>query len=397
MPSSTVPIPVPSDGTDAPHSAISTITALRCVAESFDAVMGSLQESIDRESERLDQLSERSERCRDTLRRQRATDTHNGAEGKPLVVRLPREYQRAVSGVRVAPTAAVEEEEEAVAASTGYKSAIAAARDASNEAVRRVLRRDYELDDGEARMSDLWLDRPRAFDVGAACRSALRSHAVPSLGHQRPQPDGMQYYKGALEGGGGGSQSGAMGRSASSTMGGLAASGGSSASPSEWDGAASVRTGVSLSTRATNAAAGATASDRRRQRQLQSLARKKSAGTTGSGAGGAGGEDQGGGASINRQEALTGSRPYLCEILHDAYGAGDGGAGTIFPAPRAVSELRIFNSGQPAYGKSYSVTASQGAKMESERKHLPAKDSTQLASPETTPRMKGAASSNMVR
>lgn len=386
-----IPIPVPTDGTDAPHSTISAVTALRCVAESFDAVMDSLQASIDAESGRLDQLSDRAGRCRDSLRRRRAAEASDEGEG-PLLVRLPKDYKRAIVGADASSSA--EDDEEAATTASRYTSAIAAARDASNESVRRVLRRDYELDDGGARMSDLWLDKPRAFDVGASCRSALRTHAVPSLAHQRPLSDGIDFYK---EGGVGGSQSGVVGRSASSTAMGLTASGASSGSPSEWDGAASVRTGVSLSTRATNAAAGATASDRRRQRQLQSLARKRSAGTTGDGAAGTGGEDGAGVASTNRQQALSGSRPYLCEILHDAYGAGefppDGDAGTIFPAPRAIGELRVFHSSQPAYGSAARLVSPQAAKVEADVKASAAKvGDRKLSSGGSTPKTKGSLS-----
>jgi hypothetical protein len=69
-----------------------------------------------------------------------------------------------------------------------------------------------------------------------------------------------------------------------------------------------------------------------------------------------------------RQQAISGSYPYLCEVLHDSYGIGsdppqglvdcsgftsrrtrEGGA-EFYPPPSSVADLVVFNTSRESYG-----------------------------------------------
>jgi len=63
------------------------------------------------------------------------------------------------------------------------------ARRASNAAIERVLLEDQEKDDGEAIPSDVWLDRGSAFDEMGVCRRAAEIHRVPTIVHKLAPED----------------------------------------------------------------------------------------------------------------------------------------------------------------------------------------------------------------
>ena len=134
----------------------------------------------------------------------------------------------------------------------------------------------------------------------------------------------------------------------------------------EYDDAASVRTGMTgltLSSRITTTTIGADGSnvggavERRRQRQQAQLERRRrqrrreqQAASAASAAGGSAGGEQGGKAAASaaaqaavedifdrasavRQQVLSGSLPYLADVLHDAYGCENESR------PKTVEEL----------------------------------------------------------
>ena len=345
MAPSVITIPAPTDNYDHPHSILATVTSLRCLSNSFDATMDSLLESIEKQFRRLESLEGRVHRCRELTARA-------GEEGKELRVTLPSSYERAISGPAINEVNRGGRTSSSSRASSAHGNgeeeitAVAAARKASDSAIRRALRRDGELDDGLARPSDLWLEAPTpGFDEASACRSALRMHAVPDLRRARLR-DELDYYRDVLEGGGKGSmkESGSSGALGGGEGLGDGSSGGS-------DDIGSVRTGVSLSSHALSViGGGVTASDRRRQRRVnRELARRRRNHLDGGVIGApSASDDFASGASSSRQQAASGSLPYLCELLHDAYGVGEapptGEDGTVFPEMRFINEAVVFNT-----------------------------------------------------
>jgi hypothetical protein len=72
-----------------------------------------------------------------------------------------------------------------------------------------------------------------------------------------------------------------------------------------------------------------------------------------------------------RQQSISGSHPYLCEVLHDSYGIGldppkglvdcsgfsargtRGGGTEFYPPPSSVADLMVFNTSRESYGLAY--------------------------------------------
>jgi hypothetical protein len=350
-------IPVPTDNYDAPHSTVAAITSLRAMAAAVDAAMDSLLVSVDRQSARVDALNERAvayrkqvaELCADGDRDKEEQYVIGRAQPvPPLRLELPATYDRAIGKVVDNNDEGQQQQQEQ---QQREATAVAAARRAAHEAVRAVLRSDRERDDGGAVPSDAWLDRPTAFDEAAECAAAVESMAVPSLRSQVLQvADEVAYYE----------EIAAAAADAAALSG--SALGSSTAKSSsedyDYDDMASVRTGMTgltLSSRITTGVDGGRsiagggvsgAAERRRQRQQAQLERRRrqkrreQAAGRGSTVGEAAAavEDIFDRASAVRQQVLSGSKPYLADVLHDAYGAESGSK------LRTADELVVFNS-----------------------------------------------------
>jgi hypothetical protein len=390
----TAKIPVPTDNYDTPHALVESITSLRAMAVAVDAALDALEVSVKEQSGRVDVLVGRADAYRRHVDKLAAEDQQQGrgqdgmqdegggAEGRvgclpqetgpPLRLELPASYDRAIG--RASHQDHEEEINESTrnaAAAVHRTSVMAAAREAARAAVRDVLRRDRELDDGRAVLSDAWLDRPTAFDEAAECAAAVESMAVPSLRSQTLTPaDEVAWYgqvaADAAEAAAASSSSGGVGGSAAKS------STGASSEEDDYDDTASVRTGMTgmtLSSRMTaNAAIAADGSyvggavERRRQRQQAQLERRRRqrrrdhqqhGGVGDAGQGGAAAaaaaaqasvEDIFDRASAVRQQVLSGSLPYLADVLHDAYGCENSGNHS---RPQTADELVAFSAIPP--------------------------------------------------
>jgi len=360
-------IPVPTDNYDAPHSTVAAITSLRAMAAAVDAAMDSLLVSVEQQSARVDALNERAvayrqqvaELCddgdRDMEEQQYAIGRAQSAP--PLRLELPATYDRAIGKVVDSnDEGQQQQQEEQQQKEATHESAVIAARRAAHEAVRAVLRSDRERDDGGAVPSDAWLDRPTAFDEAAECAAAVESMAVPSLRSQVLQVgDEVEYYEEV-----------AAAAADAAALSGSALGSSTAKSSSEdydYDDMASVRTGMTgltLSSRITTGVDGGRslagggvsgAAERRRQRQQAQLERRRrqkrreqAAAASAAGRGSTVGEaaaaveDIFDRASAVRQQVLSGSKPYLCDVLHDAYGAESGSK------LKTADELVVFSS-----------------------------------------------------
>ena len=354
-------IPVPTDNYDTPHSTIAAVTSLRAMAVAVDAAMDSLLLSVQRQSAAVEEVSDRAGRYQSRLAKLRCGDGEVGegggccsedAEGggsraPPLHISLPTSYDE-TSGLA-----------QQVNRQRRRASAVAAVRDATHRAVRAVLRADRDLDDGGAVPSDAWLDRPTAFDESAECASAVGSMSVPSLRSQVLLfGDEVAYYEDATAASAAGSASAAEATARSSTGASFCLD------VDDADDDASVRTGLTALSLTSRVAAsdgpGGSATERRRQRQQLQMEKKRrerrlrqqqqqqsaSEERTTTGAA-ATIEDIFDRASASRQQVLSGSRAYLCDVLHDAYGAdradmGDSLLGGL--GPRSPEELAPFQA-----------------------------------------------------
>jgi len=282
-------------------------------------------------------------------------------------------------------------------------SALARARSKSNAAVLSVLQReadgnfegtavtDIEHDDAsnntatatatEARPSDVWLDRASAFEETKSARLAVRLDAVPSLvvgtnnsvtiyaahddnttnpnrNDNTVEEEEANYYKLGLR---------QYERDRSSST--CSAEGSSLRHTCSQQG--SVTTDISSGTIGTNYSvlSHATASYRRRQRMQAAASSRRAAGAapeqdnaTNSmssiiyhGINDRNAATNGiNNTSLARQQAMTGSLPYLCELLHDTYGLGtlpnDFEGGNVFKEVHDVCDLTIYGTNQMAYG-----------------------------------------------
>lgn len=394
----TAKIPVPTDNYDAPHALVESLTSLRAMAMAVDAALDALEDSVKEQSSRVDVLAERAEAYRTQVDRL-AAEGQGGRqpcrEGKcdkgenvsclpqetasPLRLELPASYDRAIGRSTQNGTNNAQD-----AANIIHASVMAKAREAAYKAVREVLRQDRELDDGLAVLSDAWLDRPTAFDEAAECAAAVESMTVPSLRQQTLGiADEVTWYE---------QEAGDAAEAAAAAASSLGVGSSTAKSSSEGDDMASVRTemtGITLSSRMTATTIGADgvnvggAVERRLQRQQAQLERRRrqrrreqqfqqqqqqqqggAGGTAGDREGGSSGgsgnatstaaasaaaaaaaqaavEDIFDRASAVRQQVLSGSLPYLADVLHDAYGCENNSK------PKTADELVAFSSIPP--------------------------------------------------
>ena len=365
----TAKIPVPTDNYDAPHALVASLTSLRAMAAAADAALDAVEASVRSQSERLEGLTDRAEAYRarvdelaaeaegsqEDASRSASTAASAGLPQEtapPLRLELPASYDRAVGRSKHG-----QDHDAAII----HASAMALAREAASAAVRDVLRRDRQLDDGRAALADAWLDRPTAFDEAAECAAAVESMTVPSLRSQTlPVEDEVAWYEAEAD------DAAEAAATAAASSGAGRSSTGASSEEYEYDDAASVRTGMTgltLSSRITTTTIGADGSnvggavERRRQRQQAQLERRRrqrrreqQAASAASAAGGSAGGEQGGKAAASaaaqaavedifdrasavRQQVLSGSLPYLADVLHDAYGCENESR------PKTVEEL----------------------------------------------------------
>ena len=380
----TAKIPVPTDNYDAPHALVASLTSLRAMAAAADAALDAVEASVRSQSERLEGLTDRAEAYRARVD-ELAAEAEGGQEdasrsastaasaglpqetAPPLRLELPASYDRAVGRSKHG-----QDHDAAII----HASALALAREAASAAVRDVLRRDRQLDDGRAALADAWLDRPTAFDEAAECAAAVESMTVPSLRSQTlPVEDEVAWYEAEAAD----AAEAAAAAAAAASSGAGRSSTGASSEEYEYDDAASVRTGMTgltLSSRITTTTIGADGSnvggavERRRQRQQAQLERRRrqrrreqQAASAASAAGGSAGGEQGGKAAASaaaqaavedifdrasavRQQVLSGSLPYLADVLHDAYGCENESR------PKTVDELVAVSTIPPPSSRS---------------------------------------------
>ena len=329
--------------------------------------MDSLLSTTSEHVQRVKSLEKRVQRARSLIQKLEQTHKDNNSIDGIVRVEYAADYYEALRGI----DSGLREIKPRI-------SAIEAARNASDKAILATLRKDAAMDDGEAIPSDAWLDSP-SMGIGGLAHSLQVAEAqrrIPPLygsligehaGEGRCM-DEMEYH-GILE-------SIAARKSQSDNMPTTLAR--SHADDESVHSATSRMSALSMSSNTSSTRM--TAIQRRRWHEQQKQLRIMQAG--GAAFSEKGEEDADAprspkrapkstvaNSSISgRQQAINGSYPYLCEVLHDSYGIGSEppkgltdcsgftsrgtreGGYEFYPPPSSAADLMVFNTTRDSYG-----------------------------------------------
>lgn len=401
------PIPLPADDYDRIHSTHAALSSLHAAATSFDAAMDALEQTADQQQRRVQNLEKRAQRCRQWISKlndlvESKSSSANKGEGYNvddaiLTVFSPGTYEEALQGIQM-KIEEVKGDLSTQKTSSSLTLASDATRTAVNAAVKQALIRDANTDDGEAVPSDLWLDLASADgNLGRSVKATNMQRHVPLLlGALNSSASGNcmeeKEYGAILD-------SLAL---SSNSMNSAAMSNarlGYSHTPGDDESVHSTTSKMSALTMTSTAMSTSgrlTAGQRRRWHQQQQQMRNIKAGVatkqpsdksesqSGSEAVGNSSSDATTSSQIKsppnthnylsnistrgRQQAVSGSQPYLCEVLHDSFGIGtepknglvdcngfsgrgNREGGTEFNPPlSSIDDLTIFNTTRESYG-----------------------------------------------
>ncbi|KAL3823343.1 hypothetical protein ACHAXA_010478 [Cyclostephanos tholiformis] len=411
MGASIIPIPLPADDCDHRHSLHAALSSLCAMTTSFDAAMDALAANAARRRGRAMELEARVARLRVALRRlgdidadvatAEAIDATDGSGCSPsddggaggggddggggrmggVVLLHPGKYREAASSLG----RALREVEDGLSETVRRMSASARdhVRRSAEFAVRSALAADAARDDGDAVPSDAYLDRPSSGLMGFA-GSSLRLAEV------------MRNYRRVLDAlvldavGAGGAPS--------SSLDVLLEGRGPGGDTMGYDDDETVHTTTSRTSSYASVASSGTRMTAGQRRRWRNARLPRGAGTSSTSTSrmmipaamlpthveypsrhrnsnaGAGG----GAAASGRRQSHVGSRPYLCEVLHDAYGIGpyppmgllecDGyspfgtreGGTEFYPPSNHVTDLTVFNTSRNSYGPTSTTNTTAG-------------------------------------
>ena len=400
------PIPLPADDYDRIHSTHAALSSLHAAATSFDAAMDSLVQTADQQHRRVHLLEKRAQRCREWIRKlndlkESKLSNDNKGDGYHVddaicTVFSPGTYEEALQGIQMK----IDEVKADLSTqkTSSSSSASDATRTAANAAVKEALIRDANTDDGEAVPSDLWLDLASVgVNVGKSVKATDTQRHVPlllgALSSSSTSGNCMEEkeYGAILD-------SLAL-RSNSMTSSAISnARLGYSQTPGDDESVHSTTSKMSALTMTSTAMSTSgrlTAGQRRRWHQQQQQIRnikagvatkqpsdksesqtlevvdKSSSGATTSPLMNSQPNTYNYHSNIStrgRQQAVSGSQPYLCEVLHDSFGIGtepkkglvdcngfsgrgnrEGGA-EFNPPLSSIDDLTIFNTTRDSYG-----------------------------------------------
>lgn len=401
------PIPLPADDYDRIHSTHAALSSLHAAATSFDAAMDALEQTADQQQRRVQNLEKRAQRCRQWISKlndlvESKSSSANKGEGYNvddaiLTVFSPGAYEEALQGIQM-KIEEVKGDLSTQKTSSSSTSASDATRTAANDAVKQALIRDANTDDGEAVPSDLWLDVASADgNLGRSVKATNMQRHVPlllgALNSSSSSNCMEEKEYGAIL------DSLAL---SSNSMNSAAMSNarlGYSHTPGDDESVHSTTSKMSALTMTSTAMSTSgrlTAGQRRRWHQQQQQMRNIKAGVatkqpsdksesqSGSEAVGNSSSDATTSSQIKsppnthnylsnistrgRQQAVSGSQPYLCEVLHDSFGIGtepknglvdcngfsgrgNREGGTEFNPPlSSIDDLTIFNTTRESYG-----------------------------------------------
>eukprot|EP00574_Skeletonema_japonicum_P002371 CAMPEP_0201725546 /NCGR_PEP_ID=MMETSP0593-20130828/8912_1 /ASSEMBLY_ACC=CAM_ASM_000672 /TAXON_ID=267983 /ORGANISM="Skeletonema japonicum, Strain CCMP2506" /LENGTH=415 /DNA_ID=CAMNT_0048216955 /DNA_START=105 /DNA_END=1349 /DNA_ORIENTATION=+ len=186
------PIPLPADDYDRIHSTHAALSSLHAATTSFDAAMDSLVQTVDQQHRRVRLLEKRAQRCREWIGKlndlvESKSNTDNKGEDYRVddaicTVFSPGTYEEALQGIQMEIEEVKGDLSTQQTASSSSSSASDATRKAANDAVKQALIRDANTDDGEAMPSDLWLDLASVgVNLGRSIKATDTQRHVPLL------------------------------------------------------------------------------------------------------------------------------------------------------------------------------------------------------------------------
>jgi hypothetical protein len=179
------PIPLPADDYDRTHSTHAALSSLHAAATSFDAAMDALVQIAHQQQRRVHLLEKRTQRCREWIRKlnelvdSKSINGDGGVDDAICTVFSPGTYEEALEGIAIK---IAEVRGDLDTQNTSATSASDATRTAADVAVKQALIRDANTDDGEAIPSDLWLDLASVdVNLGRSIRTTDTQRHVPLL------------------------------------------------------------------------------------------------------------------------------------------------------------------------------------------------------------------------
>ena len=390
-------IPLPADDCDRLHSIHAALSSLGAVAASFDATMDSLSSTSARQRKRVEELELRTVRLREALRRlddmvsessreakecsskkEKLQSSHSSSlDGRSRYIKIhcPSTYEEALRGV-----------ENTLSDIRTTISTRDTVRSSANDAIRQVLTKDMNSDDGLAIPSDAWLDHASSgLDVERAVEHTNEMRSIPLISGDNNNDvrvsRGESNYQRILK---------TLALNASNKIDGLDRlheTRNSNKGGGGGDDEQTVYTTTSQTSYMSMTSSGTrmTAGQRRRwhkqqqqqqqQQQMQMMMMKGTSSTmlaphieetnvTTSFVAG-------------RQQSQLCSQPYLCEVFHDSYGIGltpprglvdcpgyssmrTREGGTEFYTPvNHITDLHVFNTARDCYGGAAAVTVTK--------------------------------------
>lgn len=397
------PIPLPADDYDRTHSIYAALSSFHAAATSFDAAMDSLVETTNRQHLRVGLLEKRAQRCREWIQKLDKLVESKTAQGGVAeynvddaicTVFSPATYEEALQGIEMK----IDKVKEDLLLDTQSQSHSAsdATRSAADAAVKQALIRDAQTDDGEAVPSDLWLDLASAHGVnlGRSIKATDTQRHVPLLSGALTSSSGLcmeeKEYGAILD-----SLAFSSSTSMNSPVGVLGSNGRDDESVHS---TTSKMSALTMTSTAMSTSGRLTAGQRRRWHQQQQQMRNIKAGVAAAATVAQSTEksdeaisqlnDETNAANSNtsseampstpaksttsknsysnisamkgRQQSLSGSNPYLCEVLHDSYGIGtnfkrglvdcSGFSDRDREALTCIQDLTIFNTTRESHG-----------------------------------------------
>ena len=404
------PIPLPAADYDRIHTAHAALSSLRAAATSFDAVMDSIAQTVDQQQTRVHLLEKRAQRCRQMINKLNEHAESNSSDSDRRVdfcvddaictVFSPSTYEEALMGIEM------KIDEVKGDLNTQRTPASDATRLAANDAVKQALIRDANTDDGEAVQSDLWLDlASTGTNLGKSIKATDMQRHVPLLLGALTGSSSQNYLEekeyGAILDSLATSNT-SMNHTASNTRLGHTHN---VADDESVHSTTSKMSALTMTSTAMSTSGRLTAGQRRRWHQQQQQMRNIKAGVAATTQTAEKEEAQthsetkiasntssetttlkvptkshnfnSNVSTRGRQQAVSGSQPYLCEVLHDSYGIGtdpkiglvdcDGYSargnregGTEFTPPlSSIDDLTIFNTTRESYGLAKRRAAAQ--------------------------------------
>lgn len=394
------PIPLPADDYDRTHSIYAALSSFHAAATSFDAAMDSLVETTNRQHLRVGLLEKRAQRCREWIQKLDKLVESKAIQGDAAnysvddaicTVFSPATYEEALQGIEMK----IDEVKEDLLLDTQSQSHSAsdATRSAADAAVKQALIRDAQTDDGEAVPSDLWLDLASAVNLGRSIKATDTQRHVPLLSGALTSSSGLcmeeKEYGAILD---------SLAFSSSTSIMNSPVGVSNGRDDESVHSTTSKMSALTMTSTAMSTSGRLTAGQRRRWHQQQQQMRNIKAGVAAA-ATVAQSTDKSGDATsqINdetnadnsntsseakpstpaksttsknsysnisamkgRQQSLSGSNPYLCEVLHDSYGIGtnfkrglvdcSGFSDRDREALTCIQDLTIFNTTRESHG-----------------------------------------------